>query len=661
MGGGRFCQTLQVVAALEDADDPASAVLLGEFHQFERSPGEVARLEAQFAERVAIMGVEAGRDEDEVGGECVDGWEHPLGEGGAIGGTVGAGRQRNVENVACAGFGGCAGAGVERPLVSGGVEDGRVVPKGGLGAVAVMDVPIDDGDTLRAVRALRVAGGDGDGGEEAETHRPVGLGVVAGRADRAEGVGDHARHHRVDGEAGGADRVEGGFEALGREEGVDLDRHQTLGRRRLGEPLDVALGMDEPDLPYRGARGGPADEAGEGGGGQRGLDGDEAGGPLGVAGGDQVFAEDWMVHEQRRQKESLARGGLPVHLGGKTWPRASESRGTRLSATSHEPMTTTFDMSLPGQREAGLASAVAALARGEVVGIPTETVYGLAADATLPLGVARIFEVKGRPRLNPLIVHFPSPGAAELVADFDPLARKLAAAFWPGPLTLVLPKRKDSGIAELATAGLDTVAIRVPGHPVSQALLQAYGRPLAAPSANRSGSVSPTTAAHVAEDLGASVGVILDGGPAWVGLESTIVSTIGGRLTRLRPGGLAGEEIERVAGLALEASEGGAVRAPGMLASHYAPAAALRLDADEVRPGEALLAFGTEMPSGADLAVSVRNLSRSGDLREAAATLFGALRELDGKAGTIAVMPIPDTGLGVAINDRLRRAAAPRR
>ncbi|MCC6982844.1 MAG: threonylcarbamoyl-AMP synthase [Bauldia sp.] len=323
-------------------------------------------------------------------------------------------------------------------------------------------------------------------------------------------------------------------------------------------------------------------------------------------------------------------------------------------------MTEVFDMSVPGEREAGLARAVETLARGEVVAIPTETVYGLAADATLPLGVARIFEVKGRPRFNPLIVHVPSIEAAEQWAEFDPLARKLTEALWPGPLTLVLPKRVGSGIAELATAGLDTIAIRVPAHPVAQALLEAYGRPLAAPSANRSGKVSPTTAAHVTADLGDAVEVILDGGPASVGLESTIVSTAGGRLTLLRPGGLAAEEIERVAGRALERGEGGPVRAPGMLASHYAPAAALRLGAHDVRPGEVLLAFGSGALRGAEGAVAVRNLSPSGDLREAAANLFGALRELDGKAATIAVMPVPETGLGVAINDRLRRAAAPR-
>jgi L-threonylcarbamoyladenylate synthase len=323
-------------------------------------------------------------------------------------------------------------------------------------------------------------------------------------------------------------------------------------------------------------------------------------------------------------------------------------------------MTSIFDMSAPGEREAGLARAVETLARGEVVAIPTETVYGLAADATLPLGVARIFEVKGRPRFNPLIVHVPSLEAAEGLAAFDPLARKLAEAFWPGPLTLVLPRRTGTGLAELATAGLDTVAIRLPAHPVARALLEAYRRPLAAPSANRSGKVSPTNAAHVASDLGASVGVILDGGPASVGLESTIVSTVGGSLSLLRPGGLSAEEIERVAGRRLEAHQGGAVQAPGMLASHYAPAAAMRLDAREVRPGEALLAFGAARPPGVDRASASLNLSPTGDLREAAAALFGALRELDGKAATIAVMPIPETGLGVAINDRLRRAAAPR-
>jgi L-threonylcarbamoyladenylate synthase len=316
-------------------------------------------------------------------------------------------------------------------------------------------------------------------------------------------------------------------------------------------------------------------------------------------------------------------------------------------------------MSNPASAEAGIAAAAAALADGALVGLPTETVYGLAADARSDKAVAAIFAAKGRPRFNPLIVHVPSRDAAERIAIMPSSARRLAEAFWPGPLTLVLPRRTDSGISDLATAGLDTVAIRVPAHAIAQAVLKAAGMPLAAPSANRSGHVSPTTAAHVAADLGDSVAVILDAGPTGIGLESTVIGFDGDRAVLLRPGGLPRPEIERVLGAPLLVPEHDPDRpaSPGMLVKHYAPAARLRLDVGDVRPGEALLAFGTALPPGADNAIAVFNLSPSGDLTEAAANLFAALRALDQEAERIAVMPIPDHGLGEAINDRLRRAA----
>jgi L-threonylcarbamoyladenylate synthase len=316
-------------------------------------------------------------------------------------------------------------------------------------------------------------------------------------------------------------------------------------------------------------------------------------------------------------------------------------------------------MSNPAGAEAGIAAAAAALARGGLVGLPTETVYGLAADARSDQAVAAIFAAKGRPRFNPLIVHVPALETAERIAVMPPAARRLADAFWPGPLTLVLPRRPDSGISDLATAGLDTVAVRVPAHPVARAVLTAAGMPLAAPSANRSGHVSPTTAAHVAADLGDGVAVILDAGPTGIGLESTVVGFDGYRAVLLRPGGLPRADIERVFGSPLLVPDHDPDRpaSPGLLARHYAPAARLRLDATEVRPGEALLAFGSTLPPGADSAEAVVNLSPSSNLTEAAANLFAALRALDDRADRIAVMPIPDTGLGEAINDRLRRAA----
>ena len=316
---------------------------------------------------------------------------------------------------------------------------------------------------------------------------------------------------------------------------------------------------------------------------------------------------------------------------------------------------------LPAADPAAIAAGAEALRAGELVGMPTETVYGLAADATNARAVARIYEAKGRPRFNPLIVHVATLDAACAIASVSPDAERLASAFWPGPLTLVLPLAASSPVAELVTAGLPAVAIRMPAHPAAQALLAAVGRPLAAPSANRSGHVSATTAAHVAADLGDRVSLILDAGPAALGLESTIVGLAGETLTLLRPGAIARDRIEAVFGrsLADAAGDDAAPQAPGMLRSHYAPSARVRLSATDIRPGEALLAFG-RLPASARNAVAIVNLSETGDLVEAAANLFAALRALDGKAKTIAVMPIPETGLGEAINDRLRRAAAPR-
>ena len=300
-----------------------------------------------------------------------------------------------------------------------------------------------------------------------------------------------------------------------------------------------------------------------------------------------------------------------------------------------------------------------ALARGETVAFPTETVYGLGANARHGDAVAKIFTAKERPRFNPLIVHVPDRATAERYATFDATARKLAEAFWPGPLSLVLPKRPDSGIADLVTAGLDTIALRAPDHPIAQELMAASGFPLAAPSANRSGRVSPTTAAHVDAELGDIPAMILDGGPCTRGIESTVVRVTGDAPILLRLGAVPREAVEAVLGSPLDLAEDGApIASPGQLARHYAPGTPLRLDALDVSAGEALLAFGTEVPDGARKTV---NLSASGDLQEAATNLFAALRALDAcGAETIAVMPIPDEGLGEAINDRLRRAAEAR-
>ncbi len=303
------------------------------------------------------------------------------------------------------------------------------------------------------------------------------------------------------------------------------------------------------------------------------------------------------------------------------------------------------------QRAAGLLRA------GELVAFPSETVYGLGADATNDVAVARIFAAKGRPSFNPLITHYADAAAAGRQVVFSVLAERLAERFWPGPLTLVLPRRPDCQVSLLCSAGLDSLGVRVPRHPLTLALLRALGRPLAGPSANPSGRVSPTTAAHVRDGLGDRVALVLDGGPCPVGLESTVLDLTGGAPVLLRPGAVTREEIEALAG-PLGTPGAGPLKSPGLLASHYAPALPLRLEATSVAADEALLAFGAKVPSGAAITL---NLSPAGDLVEAAAHLFAQLRALDRPGlAAIAVMPIPQDGLGEAINDRLRRAAAPR-
>ncbi|HAH10434.1 MAG TPA: threonylcarbamoyl-AMP synthase [Alphaproteobacteria bacterium] len=304
-----------------------------------------------------------------------------------------------------------------------------------------------------------------------------------------------------------------------------------------------------------------------------------------------------------------------------------------------------------------IAAAAHALKAGRLVAFPTETVYGLGADARNDLAVARVFEAKGRPQFNPLIVHVADLEAAQTLGMFKTQALKLAERFWPGPLTLVVPRKGDCGISRLASAGLDTLALRVPANSVARNLLTAFGGPIAAPSANRSGALSPTRAEHV-QGLGAHLAMILDGGACAIGLESTIVALSDAEPVLLRPGGLAREEIEAVVGTLLSLQPSDRPSAPGQLSSHYAPRAGLRLNADIPDTGEAFLAFG---PQPLPLPPNSLNLSLTGDLVEAAANLFAHLHQLD-QLGvrTIAVAHIPMSGLGEAINDRLLRAAAPR-
>lgn len=306
--------------------------------------------------------------------------------------------------------------------------------------------------------------------------------------------------------------------------------------------------------------------------------------------------------------------------------------------------------------DSAIAEAAEHLRAGRLVAFPTETVYGLGGDATNDTAVAGIFEAKGRPRFNPLIVHVPDAGAAGVLVEMDGRAHRVADAFWPGPLTLVLPRRADCALSLLVSAGLDSVAVRVPAHPLAQRLLREARRPVAAPSANRSGAISPTRAEHVLESLGERVALILDGGPCLVGVESTVLDLTGPVPTILRPGGVTRDDLEAVLGPVAESTgaDEQAPRSPGQLLSHYAPDRPVRLNAGGAESGEALLGFGGTPQADADL-------SPAGDLKEAAANLFAMLRTLDRPPFTgIAVAPVPDTGLGRAINDRLTRAAAPR-
>jgi L-threonylcarbamoyladenylate synthase len=320
---------------------------------------------------------------------------------------------------------------------------------------------------------------------------------------------------------------------------------------------------------------------------------------------------------------------------------------------------TTFASSAQELRD-DTAAAVRALRAGECVALPTETVYGLAADATNGEAVAKIFELKGRPKFNPLICHVSGLAMAGRYGRFDAASEKLARAYWPGPLTLVVPGIPDSGISALVTAGLDTIALRCPRGMVREVIAE-LDRPLAAPSANRSGRVSPTLAAHVAEDYPQSGLMIVDGGACAVGIESTIARSHGDRIVVLRPGAITGEQLAEATGLPVEIAAKGKIQAPGMLESHYAPVAPLQLDVTVCPSHAALLAFGGADGRDRRHARMVLNLSETADLREAAANLYHHLKALDaGAPPLIAVEPVPSHGLGVAINDRLRRAAAPR-
>ena len=367
-------------------------------------------------------------------------------------------------------------------------------------------------------------------------------------------------------------------------------------------------------------------------------------------------ASPWSVRDVEPRSE-VAEGA--VFAGGLTADEFRRTPVARAMTIDRQPRPVAR---LASPSPPHMAEAAAILGDGGLVAFPTETVYGLGGDATNRAAVAAIFVAKGRPRNNPLIIHFADSERALGQVEPDPRARALAARFWPGGLTLVLRRRTHSPISPLACAGLPTVAIRVPRHPVAAALLDAAGRPLAAPSANRFAAVSPTTARHVAESLGGSVALILDGGRCGIGVESSVLDLSQGPPRLLRPGAVPAEAIEAVIGPIVrpgaEDSAGDAPRSPGLMARHYAPELPIRLDATTVRGGEALLAFGPTPPAGA---AETLNLSPAGDLEEAAHNLYSMLRRADNsRFRGIAVMAIPEAGLGLAINDRLRRAAGPR-
>jgi L-threonylcarbamoyladenylate synthase len=322
----------------------------------------------------------------------------------------------------------------------------------------------------------------------------------------------------------------------------------------------------------------------------------------------------------------------------------------------HGPGTSKVMSELLQPDPAGLKRAAEKIQSGGLIAFPTETVYGLGADASNDVAVARIFSAKGRPSFNPLIIHVPSVAIAEKYVVFSEIARQLADSFWPGALTLVLPRTADCAISKLASAGLDTLAIRIPGHRLALQFLAECDRPLAAPSANPSGRISPTTAQHVIDGLGDAISGVLDGGACPVGVESTVVGFENNSPVLLRPGGVTKEALEAAVGEVLLHSDNGTISSPGMLLSHYAPACPVRLNATDKKPGEMFLGFGREQDKLSDI-----NLSEAGDLTEATAKLFAAFHMLDEmQVQAIAVGPIPEIGLGVAINDRLRRAAAPR-
>ena len=613
------------------------------------------------------MGIEAGRDQQQLRGETLQLRQDAPLESAAKRRAIGTGRQRLIDDVA----GDAAllprtAAGIKRHLMAGGIEQIGVIGEGNLGAVAVMDIKIHHGDAFDAMPGAGVLCRDGDIVEQAETHRPLRFGMMSRRAHGAEEMLAFAGHKGVHGGDGGTGGMQGGFSGLRRKAGVGIHQFHALGGNARENVPHHRLGMHALQILLAGARGLAAGNVGK---------------------GRCVKAAQYRLQPLRALRMPfghlmLATRGMGEHNG---------SHGVTIQSIlmrSRQKIIKSGKLALLEANAANIERAVQALAEGRLVAFPTETVYGLGADAGNDEAVARIFAAKGRPVFNPLIIHVASAEAAFALGCANATARRLANRFWPGGMSLVLRRRAAAPVAPLATAGLETIALRVPSHPVAQALLRAWGGAIAAPSANVSGRLSPTCAEHVIAGMGdADIACILDGGAATLGLESSVIGCPqDGDAVLLRPGGIAGEEMEALLGAPLRVAEAGADGemargSPGRLLRHYAPRAALRLQAREVREGELLLAFGADAPRGARFCL---NLSAKGCLREAAANLFSHLARLDAEAArsfsgggfpphpphgaskarrraTIAVMPIPEYGLGLAINDRLRRGARAQR
>ena len=587
------------------------------------------------------MGVKACRDQQQLRTKPVQLRQDASLKGGAKLFSVGSAIERLIDDiVGNAGLAARSGSGIKRHLMGGGIEEIGVGFKGGLCAVAVMDVEVDHGDALDAMFLASMLRGNRGTVEQAKAHGVVGFGMMSRRSYGAEDMPGLPRNQPIHRINGGTGSTQSRLSRLRRNTGIGIQGNLSL----LGNPLHDALhhrfGMHEADVLRLGAG--------------------------------RIKTGDVGERVKRTQHRFQPRRSLRMPPRHPMLAARRMRKHNRLHAAIIQASMTALQKRIAAPLLAASTEAIEraarALAHDRLVAFPTETVYGLGAAAASDIAVAGLFAVKQRPTFNPLIIHVSDIEDAFALGVETPTARRLAERFWPGGLSLVIRKRADAPVSALASAGLETLALRVPAHPVAQKLLHAFGGAIAAPSANPSGRLSPTQAEHVVDALGESedIDCILDGGAASLGLESTVIACpeTGGAIL-LRPGSIPREDIEVVLDAPLQEvspneSSGMAAGSPGRLARHYAPRASLRLQARDAHPEELLLAFGSAIPNSARMSL---NLSEKGCLREAAANLFSHLARLDSEAAriggeiTIAVMEIPEQGLGRAINDRLRRGA----